>query len=275
MPSAEKELGVYLGDQAEALIAHDIAANPDADAVHDVRVAARRIRSVARVFGAVLDPATAGHIDTELAWYQDLLGALRDAQLQCERLLAAFDDLEPSDVRGPVRERISRHLGAQQQDAHDAVSAALRSRRYRTMLADVASFAERPPLQAGAADADLRDQVGRAQTKAARRLRCGLRAGDTVLLHRARKATKRARYATESVRGSLGEDESAAAIERYKQVQDVLGGYQDAVGAIALLHRLADRASQGGEDDHTYRVLAHSEEETCRSAREAARRLSL
>jgi CHAD domain-containing protein len=275
MPSAEKELGGYLGDQADALIAGDIAADPDAEAVHDVRVAARRVRSVARVFGAVLDPGTAGHIDTELAWYQDLLGALRDAQVQCEHLLTAFDDLDRSDVRGPVRERIVAHLGGQQQDAHDAVIAALGSGRYRTMLADVTSFAERPPLQPGAGSAELCDQVWRAQAKAARRLRSGVRADDTVLLHRARKATKRARYATESIRESLGEDEAAAAIERYKKVQDVLGANQDAVVAITLLHHLADRASQRGEDGHTYRVLAHGEEDSSRSARETARQLSL
>jgi CHAD domain-containing protein len=275
MPSAEKELGAYLEEHAAALVAHDIAVDPDAETVHDVRVAARRIRSVARVFGDVLDPGTAGHVETELAWYQDLLGALRDAQLQCAHLLAAVDGLDPSDVRGPVRERITVHLAAEQNDAHHAVIDALQGARYRILLADVASFAERPPLQPGAAGSDLRDHVTRAQGKAARRLRSGLRADDTVLLHRARKATKRARYATESVRESLGEGEAAVAIERYKRILDVLGAYQDAVVTIALLHDLADRASQGGEDDHTYRVLAHREEEICRSARDAARQLSV
>jgi CHAD domain-containing protein len=275
MPSAKKELGVYLGEQAVALIAYDIATDADVEAVHDVRVAARRIRSVARVFGDVLNTGTAGHIDTELAWYQDLLGALRDAQLLREHLLAAFDELDPSDVRGPVRERITRRLGVQQKDAHEGVIAALRSGRYRTMLAEVARFSERPPWKQGAAGSDLRDQVVAAQAKAARRLRTGVRTDDTVLLHRARKATKRARYATESIRQSLGEDEAAAAIARCKQVQDVLGAHQDAVVANAVLHHLADCALHDGEDDHTYRVLADGEQATWRSAHEAARGLSL
>jgi CHAD domain-containing protein len=275
VPSGRKQLRAYLQEQAVQLIARDVASDPDVEAVHDVRVAGRRIRSIARVFDVVLDPDAAGHIDTEVAWYQDLLGAMRDAQLQRERLIAAFDELDPVDVRGPVRERITRHLTTQHDDAHRALVAAMASGRYRTMLADVAAFAGGPPLDAGASTSELRKRVARAHAKAARRLRAAVRADDATLLHRARKATKRVRYATEALRATIGEDSASAAISRYRQVQDVLGAHQDAVLAIALLEHLAATAARAGEDEHSYRVLADVEQEACRSARAAAHGLSL
>jgi CHAD domain-containing protein len=96
----------------------------------------------------------------------------------------------------------------------------------------------------------------KAARKARRRLAEADQARDlATALHRARKASKRARYSAELVE-PLGTKKAATRIRHFKRIQSVLGTYQDSVLAADLLRRLgAGAGSLPGHNGFTYGVL--------------------
>jgi len=92
--------------------------------------------------------------------------------------------------------------------------------------------------------------------------------GDPEPVHRARKAAKRARYATELATPVLAPRVAARTIRKTMAIQDVLGQFQDSVVAADTLLRMGIRA--GGtpnENGFTYGLLYALEQrraEVCR-----------
>ena len=121
------------------------------------------------------------------------------------------------------------------------------------------------------ADAILR-MAAKARRKARKRLKQALAADDAVLLHRARKAAKRARYATELTAPLVGK-RAKKAIKEHKRVQDALGEHQDSVIAAELLRRLGAAATGAGQNGFTYGLLYERERHRAERARHNARRL--
>jgi CHAD domain-containing protein len=92
------------------------------------------------------------------------------------------------------------------------------------------------------------------------------------MLHRARKAAKRARYAAE-LRTPVDKHAKETA-KHYKQFQRVLGDHQDSVVATATLRRLAIAAgTTAGENGFTYGVLYAREQRAAEDARRRVREL--
>src|SRR5215211_7876434 len=83
----------------EALLHHDLASGTlrlfrheagvrtgeDPEAVHQARVATRRLRSTLRTFSSLLDPDWTDRLRDELKWLADLLGQVRDTDVLLER----------------------------------------------------------------------------------------------------------------------------------------------------------------------------------------------
>jgi CHAD domain-containing protein len=118
----------------------------------------------------------------------------------------------------------------------------------------------------------LAKRARRAERKADHRLVEAVEAGDDALLHRARKAAKRARYAAE-LRERV--DKRAKSIAKhYKHFQRVLGDHQDGVVASATLRRLALTAgTTPGENGFTYGLLYAREQQAAQAARTKVREL--
>ena len=220
------------------------------DPVHTTRVATRRLRSTLRVFGELFDSAAAERLDGELAWYAQLLGQVRDPQVQRARFAAAVGSLPPDLVLGPVVAHIEERLLSEQLHHHDQLMAALDTARYRELSATVASWASDPPLTVPVAeDPDGLFRLARkADRKAHRRLRTGLASGDDLALHRARKAAKRSRYAAELVAPLPGAKAAKAAIKHHKKVQTVLGDTRTASSPwICCIASAPRQAPPGGK----------------------------
>ena len=99
-----------------------------------------------------------------------------------------------------------------------------------------------------------------------RRLNRALQPGaDEELLHRARRAEKRYRYAHE-LAAPAGDTKDAILAEA-KALQDLLGEFQDSVTSSAVLQRLATSARATGQDGFTYGVLVGQDLETQRRIR--------
>ena len=248
-------LVAYLVEQHRALIAGDIALRRgDATVIHKTRVATRRFRSTLRSFGPLFDETTPQQLDGELRWYAGLLGGVRDPQVQRGKLLALVDELDDTVLLGPVRARIERELAHEQAEHWAELQQALSSRRYLDLLAAVYEFCQALPAKSGAKKR-LRKLMRKADRKVTRRLAAATAGGDPELLHRARKAAKRARYAGELVQ-PLGGRRAGEQVARNEQLQELLGEHQDSLVSAELLKRLATIAgTTPGENAFSYGML--------------------
>lgn len=262
----------YLDQQLAAIGAGDIGLRRGLDPIHRTRVATRRFRSALRVLGPAFEGAAAQALDRELSWYQNLLGEVRDREVQRARFGRMIGSLPPELVLGPVAADIEQTLHSEQLRSREALLGALGSPRYRRLLSDVVAFVREPPLRAGVPVAEVEALVGKARRKAWRRVANAVRTGDAAELHRARKAIKRARYGTELVRPVAGKS-AHRAVRAAKRLQGVLGEHQDSVVAGEVLRRLAAaHGGAAGRNGFTYGVLWQREQELARRARKRLRK---
>ncbi|WP_123024316.1 CYTH and CHAD domain-containing protein [Mycolicibacterium stellerae] len=270
-PSA---LAAYVSEQIDAIFEGDIALRRGQDPIHDTRVAIRRLRSTIRVFGKLLDRTAAGHVDEELKWFAGLLGEVRDRQVQRRRFRKVLADWPPEIVLGPVANRINTDLHSEQLRARKQVAEAMDSPRYLDILATLQQWRAQVPVTTAPSAVTLRKRAARAEQKADRRLEAAADSDDDALLHRARKAAKRARYAAELRRQVDGSSAVKKAEKHYKRIQRVLGEHQDSVVASDALRRFALTAGTSyGENGFTYGLLYAREQQIAQAARDQAREL--
>lgn len=226
----------------------------DPEFLHDLRVAVRRARSALSLLDGVLPADAVGALAAELKWVGGFTGPLRDLDValldleQQRQLLppAWREHLEPvagylRSSRGRARGRLVRALG---------------SRRFEQLLvswgrlaAPVADNGSAPP-RAGDRVLDLADErIRRAWRKLLRRGRgCGDEPPPEIL-HRLRIDAKKLRYLLEFFRGLYPVERVEPAIAGQKQLQDLLGSFND---LSVQRRRLLDDARgllAGGEPD--------------------------
>jgi CHAD domain-containing protein len=249
-------LAALLRQQVGQLLAQDAEVRRDApDAVHQMRVCARRLRSTLRVHERLLRLDEVAGLEEDLRWLGRTLGAARDREVLGERLLRDLDTLDLVERPGPMRRRLRAWAQEGYRTAWRETVRELESPRYFALLDALDALAARPPLR-GRAARPVAKEVRRLLTREQRRA-CGRVAQALELapgaerdeaMHAARRAAKRARYAGEG-----------AAQPRYasamKALQTLLGERQDALMATQALPSLADVAHRAGEPGFGYGVL--------------------
>jgi CHAD domain-containing protein len=218
-----------LANGLRSIVEQDLAVRRELpDAVHQLRVACRRLRSDLRTFAVLLDEPRTAELRGELSWLAGSLGAARDLEVLRERVHVRAREGDPLDV-GPV----DALLAEQEEVAAARAAEALRSPRYLVLLQLLHDVAVSPQLSelAGQRARDvvpgLVDRAAAKLGKALRRL--DLDSPDTTW-HRARIKAKRARYAAEAAAPVLGRPSKHA-----KRLQTRLGEHQDAVVAAERL----------------------------------------
>lgn len=261
--SAGRVLLDYLGRQVDTLAERDGDLRADRpDAVHQMRVTARRLRSALRTYGGLLEGPRPGHLVAELRWLGRELAGERDAEVQEERLDAQLAALEPELVLGPVQAALTRHFARTRAGTGAVVREVVDGERYAALQKALRRLLADPPLSARAdepAEAVLPGMVGKTARKLERRMQralAALEAGEQAptSLHDARKTGKQLRYATEVAAPAVGSDARRFA-KRLKSVQRVLGDHQDAVVARETLRDLGARAGAEGGNGFTFGVL--------------------
>jgi CHAD domain-containing protein len=265
-PAGEVVLA-YLDKHAARLrVLAPAAARDEPDAIHQMRVATRRVRSTLQAFPSVLPRDKTAHLRAELKWLGSVLGEARDDEVISGALEQELASLPPELVLGPAQARVRASLAPQQAQDREAVAEALGSPRYTALTRDLTRLIDRPPFAGAAgepADKVLPAAVGRAwrrtrrQMEHAQRLRADSRqhtATRDTALHETRKAAKRARYAAEAARPALGKPAKRFA-KRMKAVQSALGDHHDAVGARAAARDIGVHASLAGENAFTFGLL--------------------
>ncbi|RKS80016.1 CHAD domain-containing protein [Motilibacter peucedani] len=211
------------------------------DAVHQMRVSARRLRSGLRVFRPLLDREWADALRAELGWMAEELGAARDLEVLRERLEAATswlpDSVEPLAARTLVDTTLTERFDRAREEALEA----LRSERYTALLDALVAAAAEPKLTEAAAEpcaSALPPLVSAAWKRLAKDAKHLHLEGHDDDWHETRKAAKQVRYACDAVAPALGRPAKALA-KQVTRVTELLGEHQDAAIAADVLVELA------------------------------------
>ncbi|WP_132421920.1 CHAD domain-containing protein [Pseudonocardia endophytica] len=279
--SAATVLLTYVGTQVDRLAAREQDLRTDEpDAVHQLRVAARRIRSALRTYRPLVDDPRTDHLVAELRWLGRALADDRDAEVLEERITGALHALPEEQRLGPVQAQVTRHFARRRAEARASTLEVIDGERYEALRAGLQRFLVDPPLS-GAATKKAEKVLPALAGRTARRLAKRMDAAVEVLshgedadeaIHRARKTGKQVRYSVEVVRpvgGRIGKQANAFR-KRLKELQDELGAHQDTVVARHALRELGAQAGAENQNGYTFGIL-HGRDEV--HAREIEERL--
>ena len=237
-------LQLAFAEQLARIVSHDpgVRLGDDAEDVHQMRVATRRLRAFLRAAKAVVEPGWADELRAELRWLADALAPVRDLDVLLDYLRAEGDFLEPPERAALAR--LLERLDGERSSARTALLAALDDDRYLRLLARLEDAAVAPRITGDEPLAEpWRREYGR--------LRSAVSAlpdePSDEALHELRIKGKRARYAAELGEAALGKP-GRLFVGAAKELQDVLGAHQDAVVAEERLRELVK--ARAGKEAH-------------------------
>jgi CHAD domain-containing protein len=204
----------------------------DAEGVHDMRVASRRLRSALRDFNPYLRKRRLAAAAAELKRVADALGGVRDEDVA----IMALEELQrdaPEDVAGGISELVLERR-ARQGSARATLVHAITEEKLAELQADFTRSLERavkPRKKQGSDNALSFRAAGReiilARLEELRELSgCLYRPFDMDALHEMRIAAKRLRYAMELFAACYGEELTGQAHE-VAELQTSLGELHD------------------------------------------------
>ncbi len=208
----------------------------EADALHQARIALRRLRSAFSLFRPTARGKDYQQLGEELGWLAGRFGEARNLDV----LLAGQSGL-------PDEESLRARLVKRRVKAYDRVGAALRSQRARALMLGLALWIEIGPWRFR--ERALRDLAPLAvhrlerQWRKVRRHSAKLAKLDSEARHRLRIEVKKLRYAAEFLAGLWARKPKLARRDRFiaalKDLQERLGDLNDAEAAEAMAARLA------------------------------------
>lgn len=218
------ELARHYLDEARR-VAPDLAPHADPDALHDFRVALRRLRGLFRAYRAPLGPRIPKRLRRRLAEVADSTGAGRNADVMIAWIATQMKDLTRSERMGArwLVERFKKRRDADPTTRRLPARFDRLDRRIRKRLAAEAQPSEGPATPSfGGTTARLVTEAAVSLTEALRLIRSP---DDTAAAHDARLAGKRLRYLLEPVAGAAAG--APALIERLRGLQELLGEFNE------------------------------------------------
>ena len=249
----------YLAAESARLKDHDAGVRLHADdAIHQMRVAARRLRSVLSSYRDLLPGDLSQDLREELKALADSLGDARDNEVMLARLQRLLDEQPADRVLGPVRDRIISTLTKRYNDAHAAAMQFMTSSRYYSLLDSLDALAHEVDFS-DIGDVHASDGLIDVFDRDWKRVRKAVRHADSLqdraereeALHDVRKSAKRLRYGMDSVSGVLGRPARKIA-KAASVVTEILGDHNDSVITSQVIGELAAEAFARGENTFTY-----------------------
>ncbi len=220
------------------------AARGQAEGVHQLRVAVRRLRAALALFKPMLSP-TAERFNTALRRTGRVFGEARDWDVFVTETLprAAADGLALdrlrllADAAAPLRVA-----------AHTGVARAMTAPRFTRLLLEISAWAEEGAAESAMLGPDMRwsepvsagvpELLTRLMRRAAKRAR-GIERADAAALHRLRRAMKTLRYGIEFTETLYRPKAVKTVLKPAKRLQEKLGEVNDASATLSLAGRLA------------------------------------
>lgn len=257
--TAQEALTAAVGLRAQVVLDRVPAAVEDQyDAVHQLRTAVRRLRSLLAVFRAHFLADEVTDLRHRLSTFGDVLGEARDLEVAAELAGSVLEELRAGRDDEPVTEVSATLVDAvlEERTAAHAAFIAWWEEHGEDLTTRLQHWAEGAPVDPGLAEEPakpflkdaLRSEVARARTMADR-LEVGLLEGpdDRTLAdaHRLRKAGRRLRYIAEAFTQPPAEvlgKKAHRAAKRGSRLQTVLGDHRDALLLGGRARRLAAEA---------------------------------
>ena len=233
-----------------ACLRHLVANEPatkirDAEGLHQMRVALRRLRAAISVFSGMLRDDRIDTIKSELRWLAREFGPARDLDTL---FIEVLKPLRKQHANEPGFVSISKMFARKRLKSHRQAQEAVQLARFRTLVLDTAEWVEagpwsrsEDPLMRASREMPIEiyaaNQLSRRRKKIRRR---GAKIGNLSpeQLHRLRIQGKKARYAAEffsSVyQGKKSAKRSRNIISSLMQMQNCLGGINDVMTRKAL-----------------------------------------
>jgi CHAD domain-containing protein len=219
--------------------------------VHQLRVAARRLRSALSTFRPVVEDPAYGGVKEELRWLAKAFDNARNLDVFATEVLAPAQMMAtPPAGLAPLVVAVE----AARQGARKSACETAASERFRRLMIDAAAWVETGGWLAG--EAGREPARAFAERTLSRRLAKLLKRGrkletrDDEARHSMRIAAKKLRYAAEGLASLYPEKKVDRFVGRVKDLQDSLGALNDIATAeplIASLNLGAEAAYAAGE----------------------------
>jgi triphosphatase len=220
------------------------AMNPGAETVHRFRVGLRRVRSILSAFAEALPERERQALSDRLRAVAQRYGQVREWDVFLAQVVMPLREAMPQEEALMALERAARKARRQALPPGDT----LRSNLLTIEAAiEEAPWLRRPnPDQAAVWDTKLRDYAAQLLGKRHRRLRRRIKIvdlADPAAFHQLRIRVKKLRYPSELLKSLFDEERVVKYLERLVDLQDVMGGLNDARVEGELLARLELQAT--------------------------------
>jgi inorganic triphosphatase YgiF len=262
-PSLEALWIAVLGAGIDHLVANGAPARDsiDPEGVHQLRVAARRLRAALSLFAPLLPKSEVAHLRGELRWLARELGDARDVDVFLDETLEPL--LRRTSVGADLK-RVAEEARLLREEARARVRHALDSPRFPRLVLTLGRWLVARGWRAGVSGQALERLDAPARKSARplieRRHRKVVSRGarieelDAQARHRLRIRVKKLRYAGDFLRVLFPEssDEARRDLRELARLQDILGRQNDAATTNRLLASILERlgAEVRGEDLH-------------------------
>ena len=223
----------------------------DRTALHNFRVAIRRLRSLLRAYRPWIGRAGGKKTLRRLRALTRMTGMSRDAEVQIEWLENQRHGLGRGDRAGLnwLLRRVRARKREHDRTARRQLGGAFESLE-KTLRKRLAAMDEVEPKRFRDA---FSEQLGEQADRFARSLAGIAKADDHKLIHKSRIEAKRLRYIVEPLRGVL--PEARAVVREMKRVQDLLGKLHDnRVLEVAIQSAVVDVASERAQRLHAVAI---------------------
>jgi len=213
----------------------------DAEAVHQARVAIRRLRAAFSMFKDVVVGEDAEAARSELKWLSDLFGEARELDVFVDSRMRQIA-LQHPDV--PGMQELTQELEAMRERSRRRLQDALHSPRFRVLLLNVARCAHSGQWRqsGGGLFLDIaRSELDR-RLRSVIKKRKAVRGVDARKRHRLRIKAKKLRYMFEFMRAAAPDKGLGVESDRLEELQDLLGELNDAIAGERLLGRVVKEA---------------------------------
>jgi CHAD domain-containing protein len=196
----------------------------EAEAVHQIRVAARRMRTILLAVRKVARADWSEPLISGLKWLSEIFARARDLDVQMNYFRREAEALRAHERR-PL-ERFLRHLRTERERTQRTLMDEIKSARYLGFISKLVQEADVPAVVTS--DQNITDVAARQYRKLRKTVKRLRDSPSNNALHRVRIKTKRARYTAELAAAS-GRKRIARFIKTAARFQDLLGRHQDAV----------------------------------------------
>jgi CHAD domain-containing protein len=234
-------------------VAERVRVRADDEAIHDLRVALRRLTAATRIWQDLLRKRGFRRARRDMRALRQRVGPIRELEVDVAQLREMLSgvSIETTVAIEAFLVRLERRLRRAKQEAARAVRPSAAQELSRDLEAAMEGFVARALLADPMTIA--RQRITSLRTDARAALAEGVARGDDAALHRARIAIKKWRYALESAQPLF---ERTLDLSPLRDLQQALGQAHDRAVLIARIERRAHRLAEHGALAHAAALAA-------------------